>query len=63
MLEKGYLANTAFYISIAHTDKILKKYFSHLEKIFQIIKKIEDGDNYKKYFKSKLPLSEFTRFN
>jgi len=63
MLEKGYLANTAFYISIAHTDKILKNYFFHLNNIFKIIKKIEDGDNYKKYFKSKFPLSEFTRFN
>ena len=47
MLKKGYLASTIVYVSIAHTQKILKKYLSELNRIFKKIaekKNILDGE-------------------
>ena len=46
MLKKGYLASNIIYLSIAHTDQILKKYFIHFE---QVIKKLSNLINQKKF--------------
>ena len=60
MLKKNILATSSIYISCAHNEKILKKYFDILKKIFLIIRKCEKGydiNNYldvpsaKKFFK------------
>ena len=37
MLEKGYLASTVFYCSLAHTPEILEKYFDSLNDVFNEI--------------------------
>jgi glutamate-1-semialdehyde aminotransferase len=63
MLKKGFLANTTIYVSIAHTKKILDKYFKELDKIFSIIEKIEKKIISKNKYKIKLPISDFKRFN
>ena len=38
MLKNNILASNIIYCSIHHNDKILNKYFFHLEKILEIIK-------------------------
>ena len=63
MLEKGFLATMNFYVSIAHTHKIINRYIKALEKVFKIISKIENKDNYKKYLKSPLATKDFKRYN
>lgn len=44
MLKKGILATTSIYVSIAHTDNVLKNYFQNLDKIFVEIGKAEKGE-------------------
>ena len=45
MLEEGFLASTAFYVSYAHKDIHIKKYLDAVEGVFkQIAKIIKDGD-------------------
>lgn len=44
MLNKGYLAGSLFYSSIAHTDKIIEKYLNSLEPIFFKISECERGN-------------------
>lgn len=57
-LKAGILANTTIYVSISHSQKILNKYFIHLDKIFKKIRKIEmKNENLKKYIKGKICIS------
>ena len=56
LLKNGFLSKNAIYVSIAHSKKILDKYFNQLDKIFFKIKKNE----YKNNLKSK---TDFKRFN
>ena len=63
MLEKGFLATMNFYVSIAHTPKIINRYIKALEKVFKIIFEIENNNNYKKYLKSPLATKDFKRYN
>lgn len=44
MLEKGYLATTAFYACIAHTDIILDGYLNCAKEVFDEISRIGDED-------------------
>ncbi len=37
MLDRGYLASTALYASIAHTDEVLDDYESKVAEVFEII--------------------------
>lgn len=50
MLKKGYLATTSIYVSLAHTNELLAKYFTDLEEVFSLISYIEhnqlDVDSY-----------------
>ena len=48
MLKKGFLATNTVYVSIAHTDDLIEKYFTQLDKIFKRIA-IADHSNEKTY--------------
>jgi glutamate-1-semialdehyde 2,1-aminomutase len=60
MLKKGFLASNIIYVSLAHKNKILEKYFSELEKVFFKISKIK---NLKKELVGKISHSTFQRLN
>ena len=62
-LKKGILATNTIYVSTAHTKVILKKYFFHLDKIFELIAKCEKKDDIYRYFNSSLPVKKFDRLN
>lgn len=63
MLKRGYLASNLTFLSIHHTHKIINKYIKNLEPTFKIIKKIENGDNIKKYLKTEVCHQTFQRLN
>jgi glutamate-1-semialdehyde 2,1-aminomutase len=63
MLKKGFLATTTIYVSIAHTKKILEKYFKNLDIIFNVISKCEKGDDIYRYLKTKNSATDFARLN
>ncbi len=62
-LKHKILASNIFYVSTKHTNKKLSNYFDKLNDIFFIINKIEKGDNIKKYLKSEIVDSHFSRLN
>ena len=41
MLKKGFLAKNSIYVSVAHSDLLIKKYLYHLENIFSKLRKLE----------------------
>ena len=43
MLAKGFLASNSIYVSVAHSEKILKLYFENLNSIFRKISLCELG--------------------
>lgn len=50
MLAKGFLASTAFYMSLSHTREILEKYFAAFEEVMKQIAVIhEKGDKIEDY--------------
>ena len=44
MLKKNILASNVIYTSIAHTPKILEKYYNNLDQIFKKIKNCDDNE-------------------
>ena len=60
MLEKGFLASNIIYISIAHTNKILSKYFKAVDDVFREISIIK---NPKKEIKIEEAHQDFKRLN
>lgn len=44
MLKRGFLASNSVYVSMAHTEPILEKYFGELEGVFQVIADCEKGE-------------------
>lgn len=44
MLKRGFLASNSVYVSMAHTEPILEKYFGELEEVFQVIADCERGE-------------------
>ena len=58
MLENSILASNIIFVSIAHSNKILKKYFKVLDKVFREIKNFEENKNI--YQLNKIPLSQTT---
>lgn len=44
MLDRGFLAGTNLYVSIAHTPAILKNYFDALEGVFETLAQSSDSD-------------------
>ena len=57
MLKQGFIATTVVYVSICHTDKILKKYENNLTKIFYKLK------NKKITLEGKISYSPMRRLN
>ena len=62
MLKEGILASNIIYVSISHTDEILKYYFRKLEKIFHKLS-IISKQNLEKETNKSLLLSHFKRMN
>jgi len=63
MLNYGYLAANACYLSIAHTNKIIDEYLDNLNMIFKKIRYFEDEGNVKEYLKYPICHSGFKRLN
>lgn len=64
MLKKGYLATTAFYASIAHTDAIIDRYLEELDPVFAQLSKCEaGGDDIMKLLEGPVVHSGFKRLN
>ena len=63
MLKKGFLASNILYTSLAHKEKILKKYFKELDIIFEKIRKFENGENIYNYLRVKPSTQNFSRLN
>ena len=40
MLKKGFLASTGFYMSYAHTEQVLDKYFTAFDEVMGQIERI-----------------------
>ena len=62
MLKEGILASNIIYVSISHTDEILKYYFRKLDKIFHKLS-IISKKNLEKEANKSLLLSHFRRMN
>ena len=63
MLKKNILASNSIYVSISHTDEILKEYEHYLRKIFYKIKDCENGDEIDNYLETDVCHSDFQRLN
>ena len=61
MLKKGYLASNAIYVSVAHSEKILKKYLSDFEKVIEKLSKFHFSKKIK--LDGKICHSEMKRIN
>lgn len=44
MLAKGFLAGNSVYVSVAHTEEIINRYFDALDSVFKTIASCERGD-------------------
>ena len=63
MLKKNYLVSNSVFLSVGHNKRVIKKYINHLNNVFRLIKKCEDGDNIYKYLKYPVCYSPFDRLN
>lgn len=64
LLKEKILGANTTYTSICHNDKTIKKYQVKLDKIFKLIKKINDtGDNVNNYLRGPVSHSGFKRLN
>ena len=64
LLKKNILGANTTYVSICHNDRVIKKYEIELNKIFEIIRKIEtSGENIANYLKGPVSHSGFKRLN
>ena len=63
MLKEGMLAANSIYVSIAHEQEHVDRYFYQLEKIFSLIKDCEDGRNVDDLLESPVVHSGFARLN
>lgn len=62
MLDEGFLAGNGVYASLAHTDEIIDKYLSAVDKTFTKVKKIQDkGDDIEKYLNGPICHAGFAR--
>lgn len=61
MLDKGFLASTAFYASYAHSDEHVEKYTEALEYVFEFISKSISEGNPGKYLKGPVCHKGFKR--
>ena len=63
MLKKGFIINNAVYISVAHNEKIFKRFFIVLDEILALIKKYNSHQKIKKLLYGKESNSPFKRLN
>ena len=63
MLKKGFLATNTIYVSISHSDVILKKYFKNLDLVFKLIKKFKTKQDVLMALEGPVAISKFTRLN
>ena len=63
MLKNNILASNVIYSSVTHSVKMHKFYFDKLDKIFNLIKKCEDGLNINKILKFPVAKQNFQRIN
>lgn len=61
MLEKGFLATTAFYASYAHTEQHVKRYIAAVDQAFEFIKQKIDQNNVMQALKGPVCHSGFKR--
>jgi len=61
MLEKGFLATTAFYASFAHKAKYIEKYLKAVDGTFKFISRVIKEGKPQDYLKGKVSLSHFRR--
>ncbi len=63
MLEKGFLATTSIYTSLAHDQNTLDRYFDALDSVFDMINSCENGNNIDKMLKFPVCHTGFKRLN
>ena len=63
LLNQRIMAGNTLYTCIAHTPKVIDKYFDKLDSVFALIKKCENGENVKKYLQSEVCIESFSRLN
>ena len=63
MLKKGILASNAVYVSVAHTQEHIDRYFSELEPLFKDIKSFEEGRNVYDLLEGPVSHGGFKRLN
>lgn len=61
MLERGFLATTAFYASYAHTEDYVDNYLTAVDETFCFMAKVIDEGNPWKYLKGSICESDFRR--
>ncbi len=61
MLDKGFLATTAYYASYAHKENHVKKYFKAVDKTFSFIKKAIENNTAEKCLKGPISHAGFRR--
>lgn len=63
MLEKGFLATTSFYASLAHDSTIVEKYLNAVDKTFAYISKVMKAANLQQELQTPVCQSGFERLN
>ncbi len=63
MLKKGILASNAVYVSVAHTQEHIDRYFAELEPLFKDIKSFEEGRNVYDLLEGPVSHGGFKRLN
>ena len=64
LAKEGFLAGPGVYASLAHTDKLIDKYFVACEKVFSRISNIISGDkNIKEFLDGQVCHAGFERLN
>lgn len=61
MLEKGFLATTAFYAAYSHTEKVVADYLKALDESFAFLKEAIEGGNPQQHLKGHMCHTGFKR--
>ncbi len=63
MLKKGFLSTNIIFTSTAHTERLINKYISNLDAIFQNLSNFENGVNIDEYLEYPVCHTDFKRLN
>jgi hypothetical protein len=61
MLDRGFLANTAFYPTVAHDSEIIRAYLSALDEVFAILRAAADSGDALSRLRGPVAHSGFSR--